>query len=248
MAKESESDKKKEGPEQPQAGAAMIFEDLNKGDETVEAEASIRAVIRDHLEEFHLKIDSAVDTVEAFFLSLPAEAQVSFSDRGFLEALGDRYLGQLHAVGGPKAPLMDVLAREASDAVSFAASFEPDASGFLYHLRRAVRDACWYVRDNSSSILSSSWEELLKLATGGSFDFVPALIHLGLPAYTFNPAEFSNSLIEFAETWQREHGRAKGQVEQDTPGDARKEQQAQDEQQLMQEDPTKKEQALGIPI
>src|SRR6185295_7439670 len=130
----------------------------------------------------------------------------------------DRYKFELQEIAGGKgAPIMDAIATETDSTVSWAEHSESDLYQFVNYMRRGLRDACWYVRDCLPSVTSQQWPQLLDLAYGGSLDFVPALLQLGLPSINYKPQQFTDKLIAHATSYRKAFGPAKDQLADKAP-------------------------------
>ena len=248
MPIEKEEADKKNDDNKPGPVAETILEGAsNKGDNTVEAEMNIRSFVGRRLEEFHNQVQGAIDKLEIWILSQSDESRQSFDTYGFFGFLGDAFIRELHLLAGGKgAPLMDVIAREVYNTTSWAQHAEHDVGGFIYHMRRSIRDASWFVRDNVGAVLSNQWPQLLKLGAEGSYDFVGPLLQLGLPSVNFNPAEFGDRLVADVKAHRDVHAPAREQVEQSQQQKAPEQQQqqqdaAKDEQKAIQQDETKRQ-------
>lgn len=236
--KEETEDKKKPGDGAPPPTSETILAKPTKdAGEAANAEHSIRGYLTERLAEWNEQMQDAIDTLDTWIASQTQEAQAGFDQRGYFDALGDRFLGELYDVaGGRGTPIMDALAGEANNTVSFAQHSEFEAHYFLVQLQRSVRDACWYVRDAAPSVLSNQWPELLDLAYQGSTEFVPALHALGLPLRNFKPAELSGRLVEHAQAWRDARQPAKEQATELAQDEQKKQEVEQEAQQLMQDE------------
>lgn len=243
---EKEEDKKKagEGKDGPPPIAEVMFEDRARDpDEAVVAEDAIRGFMARRLAEWHEQMDAAIDALEAWVQTQDEAARAVFSERGYFDALGDRFEGQLYDVAGGKGtPLMDYVVAEMHGTISFAQHAESDLSGFIYHLRRGVRDATWTLRDNVSAVLSNEWPQLLDLAYEGSFDFIPMLHALGLPTMAFKPQEFGDNLVAHADAYRKAVQPAKQEAVEKVPNEEKKAEIEEESKRLSMDEELKKQQ------
>jgi len=210
---------------------AEVYSD-EREEKDVDAEDTIRYFIRDRLNEFHEEMETALDLFEAHFQGMDDNMKTAVNQRGFFDHMGDKFIAELvEAAGGKGLPIADALGREADQAVSFAEHSCFELPRFIDNaFRRGTRDACWFVRDSSTSILSQQWSSLLKLAANGSNQFIHGLYKLGLPSRSFKPDKFAHSLKKHAKAYERSLGLQKEEVEDkqvDTGKKAELEEQAQ---------------------
>ena len=241
--KDQSDDKKKpgEGEGTPPA-EAILAERQRDPDEAVFAEQAIRSFVATRLGEWYEQVESSIDSLEAWLSAHDEATRATFAQRGFFDALGDRYIGDLFALAGGRGhPIMDALAGETYSTVSWAGSAEADVSGFLNHMRRGVRDACWFVRDSLPSLVSQDWPELLDLAYEGSTDFIPRLHALGLPPFNFKPAAFADGLIAYSDAYQKALAPMKEQAADEIADPGQKRAAEEEAQRLALDDGAKKQ-------
>lgn len=244
MAIETEEAEKKSDNNAPPPIAEVLLDtsDLNVDDKTTEAESSMRSFIGERLEQFHAQVEGAIDSLEQFILSQSGEGRTAFDTQGAFEALGRQFMGELaFLAGGPGAPIMDAINRSVYDTLSFAQHAEADAQGFLYHMRRSIRDAAWFVRDNISAILRDQWLSLVKLGYEGAEGYIGPLLQLGLPSVSFDPALFADKLVKDAEGFRDAHVTSQQQVVETLPAEkaeepAKLQEAVQQEKEIIQEE------------
>ncbi len=214
MPKAEENEKKPGEDGQPPV-AETILEQQRDPEEAASAELAIRYFIRDRLDEWHNDMDTAIDALEAWIMSQPQDQQQMFSERAYFDSLGDYFEGALYDIAGGKGtPIMDAVVAEVHNTMAFAEESIFQASLFVNEMRRAVRDACWYMRDACMAVLSNQWPDLLDLATGGSLEFVPVLYTMGLPSQRFKPAEMSDKLTAHGEAYRKSIAPKKEEAEE----------------------------------
>jgi hypothetical protein len=245
MPIENENDNKKkpgEGDDDKPPVAETILETSKDPDQAVIAEQAIRGFTADRLAEWYAGMESAIDNFEAWLHSQDQESKGHFAQRGFFDSLGDRYRYELTEIAGGKGtPIMDAIAAETDNTVSWAEHTESDLFQFVNYMRRGLRDACWFVRDCLPTIVSNQWPQLLDLAYGGSLEFVPALLHLGLPSINYKPQQFTDKLVQHATSFRRAFEPAKEQVAENTKADdGKKSEVEQEEKQVLQDDELKR--------
>lgn len=241
--KDETNEKKKPGDGAPPPPSETVL-DVDDKDPSAAAgaEHAIRGYLTERLAEWNEQMQDAIDSLDSWIASQTEEAQAGFDQRGYFDSLGDQFLGELYGVaGGRGTPIMDALAGEASNTVSFAQHAEFEAHYFLVQLQRSVRDACWYVRDAAPSVLSNQWPELLDLAYQGSTEFVPALHALGLPLRSFNPADLSARLIAHAQAWRDARQPAKQQASELAPNDQKRQEVEEEVRRLQQDEGERKQ-------
>lgn len=222
MAIETDEVGKKSDSDAPPPIAEVILDtsSLNVDDKTTQSEDTLRAFIGNRLDEFHAQVEGAIDTLEQFILSQNGDQRTAFDGPSAFDFLTQDFLGQLVAIaGGPGAPLMDAIAANAYDTLSWAQHSEFEAQGFLYHMRRAIRDACWNVRDGISGVLSEQWLSLVKLGYEGADAYIGPLLQLGLPSVDFNPVLFAEQLVGGARGFRDRRSAGQTQVEETMPAD-----------------------------
>ena len=246
MAIEKTDEQKKPGEteDQPTVGETILASSTKEPDQTVVAEDAIRHFAAERLSDFYAQIEGAIDSLESWITTQGEDAKSVFAERGFFDTIGDRYISQLLGVaGGRGTPIMDALATETDNTVSWAQHAESDMGQFLNYMRRGARDACWYVRDALPSILSNQWPQLLDLAYEGTTDFIPALHAMGMPGLSFKPTEFSDSLIAHADAYRKTIQPKKEQaIDQQVASDDKKQEIEDESKKISQDEDLKKSQ------
>jgi hypothetical protein len=225
MAKE-EDDKKPEGG-QNEMMQAMEGRDP---DEAVFAEQAILHYAHWILEQVQPQIEDALSNAEAWFESQP-NAQ-DFNNLGLIEAEGKVFIEQMAQLfGGHKSPTFTHIFPQLDGAVDQAARFG-DISSFMQQVRYAARDACWYLRDNTQSVLSQQWDALRDLAYEGSTEFIPVLHQLGFPKDTIDGTKFTEAFVKEGEAFKKKMPEKQAEAEEKNEGkkeqDAKKDQAAED--------------------
>jgi hypothetical protein len=132
--------------------------------------------------------------------------------------------------------------REVGGAVDAAARQESQAQVFLHEVARAVRDACWYLRDNLQALLANHWDHLRDLAYEGSTDFIPALHHLGLPSVDADTSKLTGALTREAHAFQKSLPKKQEEAAKDVPAEATGDkQEAEQAQQVFEEEEGQKQ-------
>ena len=240
----TEEKKQGETEDQPPVAETILASNTRQPDETVVAEDAIRGFTTQRMSDFYAQVEGAIDTLESWIMTQGEDAKAVFAQRGFYDSIGDRFISQLLDVAGGKGtPIMDALARETDNTVSWAMHAESDMGQFINYMRRGARDACWYVRDALPSIVASQWPQLLDLAYEGATDFIPAMHAMGLPGLSFKPAEFSDKLVAHADAYRKAiEPKKEKAVDQQVASDEKKQAIKEETKMETQEDDVKKTQ------
>ena len=240
--KQQEETANNAGGDQPDAVQETLLEAQQDPEAQEEAEIAVRGYLRDRLESFIGEIESACDSIEAQLAGQSQEVQVVYNQNGFFDFLGDRFQEQLAGLTGGSAPLMSALVGEVNNVADFSSRNANNLSQFINNaFRRGTRDAAWFVRDATPTLLGDKWNDVLALAADGANQFVPALHSLGIPPFDFNPTEFANHLVANADAYRLAMGDQKKDIEQeqDTSSEKQAEMAQSSQQEMMEEDTTK---------
>jgi hypothetical protein len=237
---------KKAGGGPDQALAETIMEE-REVDSDGQAETTVHAFLRDRLFEFNEEMEQALDHFESWVAAQQDDFKTVFNQNGFFGYIGEVFEKELLEAGGG-GPLMQAMVGEVHNAVAFCESSCFDLSLFVNDaFRRGVRDACWYVRDATPSLLGDKWQDTMKLAADGGNQFIPALYHLGIPSRQFKPKEFGEKLTQSADAYRKLMGlkRKEVQAEQEQGADAEKQAKIEEDAQkdMMEQDDVKKDSA-----
>jgi hypothetical protein len=204
IEKEAGVDETKPKSDQPDAVAETI---LDKGEVEEQArdgaERAVHTFIRETLERFADSMWDASDLFKGWAAS-QAEYATVFSQPGFCQFIGDRFLEELF--GMAPGPLMKALVDEVANGVAVALQDASDLAVFVDNgFTFAVNDACAYVRDNAASLLDKEgkWEEVIHMAADGGTHFIPILHHMGLPPMNASATLMSDRLAALGDAYRK---------------------------------------------
>jgi hypothetical protein len=226
MAKSEEEDKK---PGEGGPPNETIFGKQERDpDEAVFAEQAIHHYAHWVLEQVGPKLEDAIESVSNWFLSQNESAMLN--NNGLLEAEGKVILDEMaNLFGGAKTPIAQAvipeIAHQSDEAVR-----DGQAHSYFYEMRAALRDACWYIRDNLQGILSNHWDQLRDLAYEGNREFVPVIHKLGLPKIETDGKQLADRLVKEAEEFKKTVPKEKEEATKDEGEKKEGQEQAADEQ------------------
>jgi hypothetical protein len=213
MAKTEEEDKKpgEGGP----PNEAIFGKQERDPDEAVFAEQAILAYAHWVLEQVGPQLEGAMETAANWFLSQP-EAQL-LDNMALLESEGKVVLSQMSDwFGGDRSPVAQLLIPELASRVDFA-SRDGQAQSFFAEMKSALRDSCWYLRDNLQQVLNAKWDELRDLAYEGNREFIPVIHKLGLPKPDLDVQGFADKMIKEGEAFKKTVPQQKEEATKDQP-------------------------------
>jgi hypothetical protein len=210
----NEEDPKKPGEGQPPSETMLQQE--RDPDEAVFAEQAIHHYISWVLDQIRPGLESALESFGDWTLS-QADSKI-FDNQGFFAELTRAFLQQMgDLMGGAKSPIAEHLLPILSDPLDEAQRGTGSASQFASEMSRSARDACWYLRDNTTSVLSNQWDALRDLAYEGSTEFIPVLHQFGLPSADFQPQQLTQAMIEEAEKFRATVPKQKEEAQEQQP-------------------------------
>ncbi len=199
MASEENQDNPGEDEDKPPS--ETMLEKQRDPDEAAFAEQAIQSYAQWVLDIFRANADAAFDNFSAWVMG---QDPAVFNNAAHFETIAQaslKFVG--HLCGHAHSPVGQVLAGQVAGIVDQAVRQESEAPQFIEELRRATRDASWYLRDNLQAVLAGHWDKLRDLAYEGSTDFIPVIHHLGLPAADWSSEEMTHKLKHSSEAYAK---------------------------------------------